>query len=211
MTILVIRITMNLGSLFRWAFSSACLPSDRSHSSTPRMYCVGYKGPDVLTFPFLSLSLFNYFSCPFIKAGIFSLRLHGDTSGEGERGGRFLFWNILISSSLPWKPFCCQSSRAVVAFSTTTDTSHTEHKTAGACVGIWVCVCVCVSVQYRHLCVLRPLSASLSQYRTLWCALISWYTLRTIVPFCCELIHVPLTMLSSHFNTPNSAENWKQF
>lgn len=54
---------------------------------------------------------------------------------------------------------------------------------------------VCVSMQ-APLCPPPPL---LPQCRTLWFALISLWA---IVPFRCELIHVPLTTLSSYFNTP---------
>lgn len=50
------------------------------------MYCAEYKGPDLLTFPFLLLSLFCHFSCPFLKASIFPSAYKGI--------------NILISSSL---------------------------------------------------------------------------------------------------------------
>lgn len=158
MTILVIRITMNLGSLFRRAFSSVCLLSDRSHSSTLRMYCAGYKGPDVLTFPFLSCCLVTLAGHLERRASLPAAYME-IPQAEGRRGGRFLFGNILIFSSLPRKPFPRQSSRAVVAFPTTAVTSHRAQNSRHMCGHL----SVCVSIQYRHLCVLRPLLASLSQ------------------------------------------------
>lgn len=62
-----------------------------------------------------------------------------------------------------------------------------------------VAACVRVSLQCRHLC----FPACFPQYITLWCALISCYTLGAIVLFCCKLIHVPLTVFPAPFNTPN--------
>lgn len=63
--------------------------------------------------------------------------------------------------------------------------------------------CVWVSFQWRHLC----FPACFPQYTTLWCALISCYTLGAIVLSCCKLIYVPLTMFSARFNTPDRAGN----
>lgn len=143
MTILVIRITMNLGSLFRWAFSSARLLSDRSHSSTPRMYCVGYKGPDVLTFPFLSLSLFNYFSCPFIKACIFSLRLRRQLRwrGKGREISILKHFDFLLPSMetilLSIQP-CCGC-----IFYHHWHLTHRAQNSRSMCGHLSVCVCVC--------------------------------------------------------------------
>ena len=63
-------------------------------------------------------------------------------------------------------------------------------------------VCAWAPLQCRHLC----FAACFPQYTTLWWALISCYTLGAIVPFCCKLIHVPLTLFSAHFNTRTELE-----
>lgn len=144
-------------------------------------------------------------SCPFIGASVFSLSPRpGTLQVNKKKSGHFYFEKNLISSFPLWQPFPRQSSCVVAAFSTTppkykllwplTHTQNTKQREH-----MWASLRVS---PYRHLCVLRPLSASLPQRRTLWFSLSSWYTLRAIVPFCCELIHVPLTMLSAHFNTP---------
>lgn len=155
-----------------------------------------------------------YFSFPFTTACLIILathlwRLASFLSAHMETpefyggGEKFLFSNVLIFLL----PFCGKGTSPLSNQSwlhllapLTHCAKQREH--------VWASECV--SVQYRHLCVLHPLSASLCQCQTLWCALISCYTFRTIVPVCCELIHVPLTGLSSHFNTPNSTEMWKK-
>lgn len=164
------RITVDIGMLFSWAFSTACL-------LRMGMYCAEYKGPDLLLF------LFFCYHCSVILTvncevhHLFPLPMRGQT-----------FW-------FP-PPFCYQwhlTHRAQNSRSVRRQSS------------------VCVRTVQAPLCPLPPLSLSLPQCWTLWCALISRYALRTIVPFCCELIHLPLTTLSSHFNTQNSALNRKQF
>lgn len=109
------------------------------------------------------------------------------TSGDHKRWRKFYFQSFWL--------LLCQLRSALAAnslFSPKSCTSLCGHS-----------ACVWASLQCRHLC----FAACFPQHTALWCALISCYTLGAIVPSCCKLIYVPLTLFSARFNTPNRTEN----
>lgn len=95
----------------------------------------------------------------------------------------FMLWQQFLKSIIPQ-----QTNTPLTVYTANT-------KTQGACVGIWVHL-----TKQAPLCPPPP-PCLFPRHTTLRFALISRYSLAAIVPLCCELIHVPLTMLSPHFNT----------